>query len=246
MRLSRHLYQVCGRMYGSHQNVYVLEGEDGLVMIDTGRDAKDIQTIQSQLKRWHLEKPVKHVLLSHEHYEHIAMGSFWQSQQAVIYAHPEAAEAVRKGGLRTADYAFAELGDYQRFDVQEWDGTETKTLEGFEITLHHAPGHSAGSVIYMTETDGLRVMFTGDTLLVTELCHKARPGWTGGIDYDEETYVSTLRSFAGMRTDMILPGHGEVCLHRGEVMCHGAWLIARQTFLNDHAAHPLEVQNADQ
>ena len=70
-------------------------------------------------------------------------------------------------------------------------------------------------------------MFTGDTILCGKLNQESRLGWTGAADYDQAVYVSTLIRLSTMYTDLILPGHGEICLKEGWRMLGGAYVKAR-------------------
>lgn len=227
MRLLRNVYRVCGPMYGSHQNIYAVRGETGLVLIDTGMGG-DYEIVQKQLAYWGLsELPIKRVLLTHAHCEHSGLAWRYQQQGARIAAHEVEAQAVESGDDRTAAYAF--LGfDYKTCPVVDrlQDGDRIEE-DGLVFTAIHAPGHSEGSLIYCMETEGKIVMFTGDTVLADMLCIQARLGWTGGVDYDQDTYVKTLEMLSHKEADVVLPGHGEICMRDGNLLLAGAFLRAR-------------------
>lgn len=91
----------------------------------------------------------------------------------------------------------------------------------------HVPGHSDGSVIYKLEMEGKVILFTGDTVLADKLCQESMVGWTGGIDYDEYKYIKSLEKLAAMDADIVLPGHGEVCMKDGGRLLNGVYLRAR-------------------
>ncbi|MCK4579353.1 MAG: MBL fold metallo-hydrolase [Candidatus Marinimicrobia bacterium] len=71
--------------------------------------------------------------------------------------------------------------------------------EGVDISVHHTPGHSAGSVCY--EIDGL--LFTGDTLFLGSIGRTDLPGG------NERQIMESLDQLAALPGDLtVLPGHG--------------------------------------
>ena len=228
MRLLKNVYRVCGPMYGSHQNVYAVRSDSGLVLIDTGMGG-DYEIVQKQLQYWELDHlPIRRVLLTHAHCEHSGLAWRYQEQGARIAAHEVEAQAVETGNDRTATYAFLHYGKYQTCPVVDHlqDGDQIEE-DGLVFTAIHAPGHSDGSLVYRLETEGQVVLFTGDTVLADMLCRESRLGWTGGVDYDQDTYVQTLERLSHLAGDVVLPGHGEICMKDGNLLLAGAFLRAR-------------------
>ena len=244
MRLTKHLYQVCGRNYGSHQNVYVIDVGTFLIMVDTGLNERDRAIIFDNLKYWKLdEKPIRAVLLTHEHYEHVGNASYFQERGALIYAHEAARANILKGGDSIMEYAYPELGPCASFKVDHvfTDGSSL-SLGDVTIKVLEAPGHSKGSVLLEATIDGQIVVFSGDTILVTETCHKAAFGCTAGIDYDEKEYLGTLKRYSSHEADFLLPGHGEICMRGATKMFVGAYLRSRLDFARDHHRDYLDLK----
>ena len=229
MRLLKNLYQVAGCMYGVHENVYAVQTEEGIVLIDTGLNTKTFEVICRNLKYWGLDQQrVSKVLLTHAHYEHSGNCFRFVSEGADIYIHAAEAEAIRKGDDRIAEYRFFGSEPYQ--PVQDCIAVNNgDRIEAGEYTFEviHAPGHSEGSVIYKLTTEGKTILFTGDTVLADKLCRESMVGWTGGADYDEHKYMESLIQLADMDADVVLPGHGEVCMKDGGRLLNGAFLRAR-------------------
>ena len=73
------------------------------------------------------------------------------------------------------------------------------TLAGFQIRVHHTPGHTPGSVCL--ETEGL--LFTGDTLFDGSCGRTDLPGG------DHKTILESLQRLKNVPDDLrIFPGHG--------------------------------------
>lgn len=78
-------------------------------------------------------------------------------------------------------------------------------LEGEEIRVIHTPGHTGGSVCFMSEKS--KVCFTGDTIFNVDL---GRTDLEGGSE--EEMIDSILNIIDKWPNDiMIYPGHGDGC-----------------------------------
>ncbi len=244
MRLLPDVYQLCGNMYGSHQNVFAVDTEEGLILVDTGLGMKDYDIIRNTMKSFHLEdKPVLFVLLTHEHTEHISNAALFREEGAVIIAHEEAEKNIMKGDLWIGAYRYPGFS-FPPFEVDRTVRHEEETeLAGIPVRLIHTPGHSRGSVLYEMVIDHTIVVFSGDTILLEPLCHKVRFGWSGGIDYDPEALVRSMQSVSKTDADILLPGHGEVCLYQAHREFWGAWLRARLDLVNDHQRHPVDAED---
>ena len=234
MRLLRHVYQLCGNMYGSVQNVYGIDTGNSLLLIDTGMGRKDLDIIFSNIDRFHLnDKPVSHVLLTHEHIEHTANAAYFQKQGACIISGKKAASAIEKGGLWIGEHRFPDV-QQEPFTIDLVFEEGTHEIEGIRIELIETPGHSSGSVLYVVQIDDEEVVFSGDTILLEDLCHKVRFGWTGGIDFNEEKMLESMQKISELKAEILLPGHGEVDLYKASRQFFGAWLRARLDFARNH------------
>lgn len=229
MRLMRNVYQISGGMYGSHQNVYVVDAGQELILIDSGKDSFDWDILYRNLRYWEIDhKPVSYVLLTHSHYEHSGNASRFEAFGATVVGHPLCVEAIKSGNDRVAAYAFLDLPPYPVcMHPKAIDDMERIVVEGYEFQAIHCPGHSDDSMVYRVVVDGSVILFTGDTVLNGDLCQESELGWTGAVDYDQETYIRSLTKLSNLQADFVLPGHGELCLARGDRMLVGAFLRAR-------------------
>jgi glyoxylase-like metal-dependent hydrolase (beta-lactamase superfamily II) len=88
-------------------------------------------------------------------------------------------------------------------DVQEIQGNARLELAGFDITVTHAPGHTAGSVIFDV-LDDQRYVFTGDVLFAGAIGRTDLPGGSA-----QDMNESLRRVILPIDDDArILPGHG--------------------------------------
>lgn len=229
MRLLKNLYQVAGCMYGVHENVYAVRTRDGIVLIDSGFDGRTLRIVEKNLKYWGLDRQrIMKVLLTHAHCEHSGNAFRLEERGAAVYIHEAEREALLTGNDRVAAYRFPGAGPYHTVqNCAAIRGGEQIEAGEYLFEAVYAPGHSDGSVIYRTRMEGKVVMFTGDTVLADKLCQESMVGWTGGVDYDEAVYMESLRRLADLEADVVLPGHGEVCMKDGGRLLNGAFLRAR-------------------
>ncbi len=84
-------------------------------------------------------------------------------------------------------------------------------LLGINIEVMHFPGHSMGSTSYSFMHEQKHIVVSGDiigTLLAGDF------GWDGSIDFDKKTYTESLKRFAKIDMDIMLPGHGLIYFHK--------------------------------
>lgn len=232
MRLLRDLYQVCGPMYGSQRNIYAVRDGSQVVLVDAGMGDGDYNIVRRVLGEWGLlENELSHVLLTHAHYEHSANAHRFREGGAKVAIHEAEAGGIESGDDRTAFFAFLNDGPFTpcKADIRLVDGAVVRAgALCFEVI--HTPGHSGGSVIYRLALEGKTVLFSGDTVLTGKLCQRSALGWTGGADFDREQYIGSLERISTLRADVLLPGHGEVCLRSADNLLVGAYLEARLLF----------------
>ena len=170
-------------------NGYVLYQQDGgeAYLIDPGYNSK---VFIEYIKEHGFE--LKGILLTHHHYDHSGVADRVKAVfDCPIYLHRRDCDIYFKEFKRNAD-VYMEDGDV--FD-----------LEGEELRVIHTPGHTGGSVCFMS--DKSKVCFTGDTIFNVDL---GRTDLEGGSE--KEMVDSILDIIDKWSNDiMIYPGHGDGC-----------------------------------
>jgi|AGTN01.1.fsa_nt_gi Zn-dependent hydrolases, including glyoxylases len=140
---------------------------------------------------------VKAVLITHGHFDHILEASLWKADGAKIYIHRLDGDKLFTD-KNLAYMIRAEVPPCEA-DVLLEDGDSFK-VAGFEISVIHTPGHSIGSVCYLTEG----VMFSGDTLFSGDY------GRTDFPDGSIEDLKNSIKKLFALPSDYrVLPGHDE-------------------------------------
>lgn len=202
MRVHERIY-----MSSTHGRSYVIEGDDGLVMIDTYTH----QGVRGVLREFAEEDGLdltglKALLLTHMHYDHAAGAAYVRAtcdvpvvchalDVAAIVGHDTAMVASRIPWTESREIFPACTIDHLV------EGGDVIRVAGLELGVAHLPGHTRGGVAYLWDQQ----CFCGDTLLPG-----GRIGWSdihwGSNLADHADSIRRLRQLMPQR---IYGGHGD-------------------------------------
>ena len=113
-----------------HVNVYILEGCDGLSIIDTGLNFSVCRSAWiTILKKYFDEKPVKKVLITHHHPDHIGLlGWFANNYDIKVYASRSSWLLARMLCLDTQDRPSKEALDFWKKSGMDKETFDEKSL----------------------------------------------------------------------------------------------------------------------
>lgn len=195
-------------------NCYVVAapGIDECLIIDAGQDsAPSLRTLLTE----HGLRP-KAVLATHGHFDHVAGGAevadeynipLWiHSADRHLLSDP-AAGLGPDGAAMLKQIHPRRLAEPAR--VEELDGLSELNIARLRISVSHAPGHTAGSVLYGLDYAGRnsainRIVFAGDVVFAGSVGRTDLPGG------DPAAMARTLREVVLTLPDTValLPGHG--------------------------------------
>ncbi len=160
------------------------------------------------------DKPVRYVVVSHYHADHIyGLQAFKDHAGATIIAQERAAEY--KENEETADEKADQRLDQRREALFPWVNRDTRvvppdivfhdraalTLGGKRFTLLYAgPAHSASDLMLMVEPE--RVLFAGD------IVQNGRIPFMNSDDVDTSAWLRGLAEVERLDPKFIIPGHG--------------------------------------
>ena len=201
---------------GGHTELYVVEGES-LAVIDTGcRDAPDryLQPALESMGRGLAQ--VTHVLNTHGHFHHaggdaragapvymaagdrdLAADLDLQFDECFAIDYLAAGQA---GRLDAARERFKQTAEPARVDHILEDGDVIDLGKGVALRVIHSPGHSAGSVCFFWEREG--ILITGDSVCGAG----SRPGAMPVI-FDPERYGRSVARLATIDSSVLCLGH---------------------------------------
>ena len=199
-------------------NCYIVAAEAGseAVIIDPGQDAAPRVR---ELLAEHDLTPVA-VLLTHGHLDHTWNATELCDEYSIpAYIHPADRPMLADPGLGIGRALGAMIGDQVFVEPQKVidlvDG-EPVTLAGITFGVDHAPGHSAGSIVFTVEApavDGAGAPVEGETVTVAFDGDVLFQGSIGRTDLPGGSHEQLLGSIAAkllpLRDDtVVLPGHG--------------------------------------
>lgn len=196
-------------------NAYVVETSAGLILIDSGFHP-DAGHVLQQLAELNLSaSDVRMVLLTHIHADHVLGARYFRQRTgATIHAGAGDAPLLEAGSDKDAFFSKYTMSGVQLHPTEidvALAGGETIRLGDTTMTALATPGHTPGSICYLLERDGRRMLFTGDTIstLTAELgtyITRHPPRFRG----DARAYAESLRSLRELPApDLVFPGHTE-------------------------------------
>lgn len=189
----RGLEQIKGNLYrhttGAGLAVHsglVLVTKEGALVIDPAMTCT-ATWLRDEIKR-RFNVPVKYVVYTHGHADHISGGQVFQSDGALVVANQRAVEPIVGEKIPTAvpDLIF--------------DRDMTITLAGETVLLHRvAPSHSDNMIM---------VLFPGyKALQCTDICESKSMPYNDFLDFYYDGWVETLDWVAQQDVDVIDVGH---------------------------------------
>jgi glyoxylase-like metal-dependent hydrolase (beta-lactamase superfamily II) len=173
----------------NHQSMFIVTS-DGVIATDPiayGRPTGG-QTYVDEIRKI-TDKPIKYLIYSHHHYDHIAGGQAFKDAGARIIAHKRVPERL------------APLGDpHTVLPDETFDGKKTITLGGTTLELVYlGPNHSDSNIVMWLPKE--KLIFLVDTIPVG-----AVPG-LGMIDFYPLEAEQFITKVLAMDWDRMIPGH---------------------------------------
>lgn len=241
MRITEHVYVLSGSYYsaGGMTNVlgdvYAIDAPGGLILIDSGYSKDALAIITENLAYHKLPKTPKRIIITHAHYDHCGNARAYQETGAKIITGAEDAYQCVNGGsqLMPTPSPFDDMHIFPAFDPDDTIAEDcVKEICGINIKFIKIPGHTPGHIAALIDMDGKKILFTGDALNPqgSVLLDSVTLGWQGDVKYSRQAIVDSMMHLldAAPDTDVILPGHGKICMKNGAAMIR---LAAQTAFL---------------
>lgn len=220
MQILNNLYQVGGDLIGlTHTaemggfddcNTYVLRLNDEFIMFDCGCGETFAQILEN-MKYWHLNiEKLSTCFITHAHLDHSGAAHLLKERGVKLIAHAETARSMAAGGERCCGYLYHK--EYVPCKVDRMvDDNQVIEIAGLQVRALHFPGHTMGCTAYALEWEGKQLVFSGDIIGSLGFDYV---GWEGSTDFDKRIYIESLKRFARMNFDLMLPGHGLIYCHK--------------------------------
>lgn len=177
-------------------NCYIVwsEGRTDAVVVDPGAEYEKIVRVLHENGL-----TAKAVLLTHAHYDHCNAAARFQKDGCTVYLHSSDVYLLESGENLARRHGI----EFENFrpDVLLEDGTVINEC-GMTFTTLHTPGHTGGSVCFVTEN----TIFSGDTLFYMTV------GRTDFATGSQSSLIASVRNklFALDGDYTVCPGHGDI------------------------------------
>jgi glyoxylase-like metal-dependent hydrolase (beta-lactamase superfamily II) len=214
-------------------NAFLLEGDDGLVLIDTGVPGSAGKILAAAAELGKQPSDIRHILVTHCHADHSgSLAALKQATGAPAYMHPLDAAMVRQGqvmrAMRPAPGLLAGL--IYRLFVARRRGSpgiapaeiEQELKDGEELAFAgglcaiHAPGHCAGQLAFLWPRGG-------GLLFAADACARLMGLSLSPIYEDLGVGLASLARLATLKYDKVGFGHGRPILSGADQLLRAKW-----------------------
>jgi glyoxylase-like metal-dependent hydrolase (beta-lactamase superfamily II) len=210
-RITEEISQVGGGHLTSPEDgaVYLIRSHDGAALVDAGCGFSESQLLKNIEACGVPLDVIKFLLITHCHFDHTGGAQALRDRTGCkIVAHEMEARFLEEGDQRVtaAKWYGAFLKPFQ-VDMKLLGEHQDLWLGQKKIEALHAPGHSPGSVVYVTESEGLKVLFGQDI--------------HGPLDAsllsNRDDYRRSLKLLLSLQADILCEGHYGVFSGKDEV-----------------------------
>ena len=192
--------------------MYILTGPSGVFVIDPSVSPEAAESFSKMSGLTAGDCPVKALLLTHGHHDHIKYINEWISAypNANVFFSSNDKDLIKSGFMNCSYMEGREISyDFKFSNLAGMYGQNIFKDDDLEIKPYETPGHTMGSVCFMVNLSGEEMLFTGDTV------------FRGSVDYNDGQGFENAVKGNKIRRLRILnaPGKGRFFLSVFVVFC---------------------------
>jgi len=201
MRITGEIDQVGGGKLTASEDaaIYLINFHGHAALVDAGCGRAQPRLLDNIRASGVNPEQIEYLLLTHCHFDHTGGArSLRELLGCRIVAHALEAPFLEQGHntVTAATWYGATLEPFP-VDRRLYGAREEISLGGRVIEAFHTPGHSPGSVVYATESAGLKILFAQD---VHGPLHP-------DLKSDAEAYRRSLELLLSLEADVLCEGH---------------------------------------
>jgi hydroxyacylglutathione hydrolase len=201
-------------------NVYLLSGGEELALVDAGAGRGEDRILENVRSLGYEPGQIGHIFLTHAHADHAGgAASLAERLGARVYLSELEREALESADEEALGLPIARRNGYYPEDYRlrackvdvALRGDERLRCGDLELAVIPTPGHSAGSVCFLVETEEGTALFVGDTVFAGgRISLIVAPG------SDLLAMQESVARLGDLNVTSLLPGHGIFPLEGGQ------------------------------
>jgi len=191
----------------SGANAGFIVGDNGVAVVDTFENEPAAQALLGEI-RMVTKLPIKFVVNTHYHLDHVAGNNVFAKEGAVIVAHRNVPAWIHTENLK---FFGKDIKPEQKAEIENiaapntlYDSETELRLGTISLRVEFFPGHTGGDSIVVVQQEKSPVIFCGDLFwnhTLPNLIDASTAPWL-------ET-LSTFSKFAAVSPIQFVPGHGD-------------------------------------
>jgi cyclase len=188
-------------------NMTISSGKDGLLIIDTGYPGSAVYS--DSIIREGFQKPVKYVVNTHMHFDHVGGNNRFSEEGAIIVAHENTRKRLLKGWNppeipEAPELKYPTIPPYPEEylpDLCFYDSVHIHINDQHIDCIHIPDGHSDCDVVVVFRNKN--IIHTGDLFLSNSF---------PPIEGTTQGYLAAVEHIIGMcdENTIVIPGHGPI------------------------------------
>ena len=201
MQITKEVRQVGGDSLTAIEDaaIYLICFEEHSALIDAGT-GKGHKRLISNIQKYGINaSQIEYLFLTHCHFDHTGGAQEVRDEcNCQIVAHELDAIYLEEGDSNvTAARWYGKTFEPLKVDCKITSFEESFLVGSKRITSFHTPGHSPGSVVYLVESEGKKILFGQDI--------------HGPLDpsllSNQEFYIKSLKFLLSLKIDILCEGH---------------------------------------
>ncbi len=211
MKITEEIFQVGGQDLTSYEDaaIYLIRFGSSGALVDAGCGRSGDKLVKNIRSLGIEPEQIEYLLITHCHFDHTGgVKALKDKFQFQIIAHELEARFLEEGDPEVTAGSWYGTS-IQPFTVERklTEAQEDIVLGGRLIEAIHTPGHSPGSVVYLTESEGLKILFGQDV----------HGPLDSALMSNSEDYMRSLKLLLSLEADILCEGHFGVYKGKEEV-----------------------------
>lgn len=187
-------------------NMYLITGSSGVYIVDPSVSPEMAEEYSGISGLAAGDANVKALFLTHGHHDHIKYINEWIEAYPLVnvFFSSNDNDLVKNGFMNCSYMEGMEVSyNFKYSNIAGTNGWKAYTDDDISFTVYETPGHTMGSVCFLVEFGGKKVLFTGDTVFRGSVGRTDMPGGSS------KTLMESIKRISKLDPSLVIyPGHG--------------------------------------